>query len=122
MRRRLLILWLVAGCYRAVTPTAPDERKPLDDSHALVEHPRRPPTVPMATSGAYVVAGCNTACTDCALHGGTYVIGTLARTGQHLFPNPNPPGPPGNAYACNAAVDIGERVTLVAHTTESVRL
>lgn len=81
---------------------------------------------PLADAGALAsadppslfVAGCNVGCVDCGL--GSYrsvIVGTLDRTGEQLFPAPDPPAP---GYACGARVAIGERVTLRARTTEGL--
>jgi hypothetical protein len=65
------------------------------------------------------VAGCNVGCVDCSLASyESYVVGTLTRSGRHLFPAPNPPKPNAGGYACGTQVEVGERVTLRAHTTE----
>jgi hypothetical protein len=61
------------------------------------------------------VAACNVGCVDCGLGSyKTFVVATRTRTGARLFPfEPLAPG-----YACNARVEVGERVTLRAHSPE----
>jgi hypothetical protein len=121
-----LLLWMmVAACHqgpRATTPVQP-VRTELEPS-ALVEVAPLPTHHVIATSNDPAIAtgakhtlwigGCNTSCIDCSLASyETFVVGKLTRTGAQLFPASDPPAP---GYACGAEVEVGERVTLIAHS------
>jgi hypothetical protein len=124
-----LLLWMMAaGCVRPASPAYPTESHPVAsrpevEPSALVAVPppehavlaeRRGPAIASDAKQTLWVGGCNTACVDCSLGAyETFVVGQLTRTGQQLFPNPDPPKP---GYACGAEVAIGERVTLIAHS------
>ena len=120
MRAWAIGIFLIA-C-RAPAPDHPSPPDPMEvdrqtEPSALIAVD--PPAPAHATIAARAdkktvfVAGCNTACVDCALGDyKTYVVGTLTRTGARLFPHePLAPG-----YACAAEVPVGERVTLSAHS------
>jgi len=83
--------------------------------------PEKPQLVAAAPERKTVwVGGCNTSCIDCSLGSyETYVLATLTRTGERLFPVEHP----GPGYSCGAEIAVGERVTLRAHSpTEHMRI
>jgi hypothetical protein len=121
MRFSLLGVWLMVGCFHAVEPdgapdASPDE--PLEvtaEAQAKVGLPRNYIAGSEARDTVFV-AGCNVACEGCALGDyRTFVIGKLARTGERIFPTPEPLSP---GYSCAANVKVGERVTLIAHSPQ----
>ena len=124
---------LLTACYRGPAPDYPIRPDPVVEvaretepsalvavepppAHAVIAtapSPEQPAAIARDKQTVFV-AGCNTACIDCGLGGyKTYVIGTLARTGERLFP-PREPLAPG--YSCASQVAVGERVTLRAHS------
>ena len=139
MRTGLLLgISMMAACYRAPAAAV---AHPGDDpwdasgarptsrptSGAIAIHPETepsalvampPPEPPEQMVAAperktVFVAGCNTSCDGCSLGSyETYVVGTLTRTGERLFP----PAHPAPGYSCSAEVAVGERVTLRAHS------
>jgi hypothetical protein len=119
------ILMMVA-CSRGPVPSYPTSAPSVTDAEptALVAVTETrtivaPSAVIATDKRTMFVAGCNVGCVDCSLASyESYVVGTLTRTGQHLFPAPNPPKPNAGGYACGTQVEVGERVTLRAHTTE----
>jgi len=140
MRTGLLLgISMMAACYRvpaaAVAHPADDPWEASDarptrgaihpetEPSALVA--MQPPESPVQMVAAperttIFVAGCNTSCVDCSLGSyETYVVGTLSRTGERLFP----PAHPAPGYSCAAEVAVGERVTLRAHSpTEHMKI
>jgi len=121
MPSTVIVSCAFAACYRAPTgsPTEPRQTRATDrDADALVL--ARPDERPAPSGTRMSVSGCNSGCEDCSLADyKSYVIGKLERTGAQLFPSPDPPQP---GYQCGAEVEIGDRVTLRAHSTSGLTI